>query len=256
MNRIEQQFHKKPAYIGFLTGGDGGVDYCVDCSLALVEGGVDILELGMPFSDPVADGPVIQQASQRALQRGTTPETVLEISRRVRQEADVPIILFTYYNPLLQKGPDFLKKARSVGVDAVLVVDLPPPNPDHDSRYFFNALEAAHLDPIFVTAPSTDQKRLDQIKDISKGFIYYACQKGTTGVRSHLPEDFPQQISKIRAGTNLPIAAGFGIASRETAQEALQYADGFVVGSAFVKQMADGADPAKLCALARAIDPR
>ena len=129
MNRIEQLFTNKKCYLGYVTGGDGGLDYCIDCCLKLVEAGVDMLEIGLPFSDPIADGPVIQHASQRALAAQTTPSTLLEIAKGVRKKSDVPLILFTYFNPLFKKGKEYLQELKTAGFDAVLIVDLPFQDP-------------------------------------------------------------------------------------------------------------------------------
>jgi tryptophan synthase alpha chain len=247
MNRI---FQRTKPFIGYLTGGDGGLDYSVECALALIEGGVDILEIGLPFSDPVADGPVIQKAHERALAEGTTSATILEIARRVRQVSDVPLILFSYYNPLLQKGPSYLHQLKAAGFDAVLVVDLPAGDP------FFNALTEAKLLPILLATPSTDHERLLQISKMAKGFLYYVSQKGTTGVRSQLADDFSAQMGRLRPYFQIPIVAGFGIADRATAESALQYADGFVVGSAIVKKIEERISPRELTKLVQSIDPR
>lgn len=244
MDPIARIFNSKRAFIGYVTGGDGGIDYCVDCCLQLVQGGVDILEIGFPFSDPVADGPVIQQASMRSLKRGTTSSTMLEIAKKIRKETDTPLILFSYYNPLLKKGEAYLKDLRIAGFDAVLIVDLP------------DSFESGELNPIRIVAPSTAQDRLCEIGRHAAGFLYYACQKGTTGMRTRLPDDFSFHIARIRKATHLPIAAGFGIADRESAREVLKHADGFIVGSAFVKLIEQKADPVKLKLLAQSIDPR
>lgn len=255
MNLIESIFQQKQPFVGFVTGGDGGINYTIDCSLALVEGGVDILEIGLPFSDPVADGPVIQRASTRALKSGITPASILEIAEGIRKHADVPLILFSYYNPLLKKGDEYLKALNSAGFSAILAVDLPPPL-EGCQHPFFHSLKESGMHPIFIASPSTDKDRLSQIAQISEGFLYYACQKGTTGVRDGLPDDFAFHLARIRQTARLPVAAGFGIADQHSAKAALEYADGFVVGSAFVKMMEGGADPKKLKQLAQTIDPR
>jgi tryptophan synthase alpha chain len=256
MNRIEQIFKTRPAFIGFLTGGDGGVDYTIDCALAMLEGGVDILEIGFPFSDPIADGPVIQQASKRSLDQGTTSQTMLEIARGIRKKSDAPLVLFSYFNPLLKKGEKFLKEVNSAGFDAILAVDLPPPIDGMEKHPYYLQLTEAKLHPILLASPSTDPERLVRIKEKAEGFLYYACQKGTTGVRKALPDDFAYNLSRLRQQINIPVAAGFGIADRETALQAIEHANGFVVGSAFVKLMAQKADPNALKKLAMAIDPR
>jgi len=251
MNRIEQLFQNKQLFIGYITAGDGGSAYCIDACLQLIEAGVDILEIGLPFSDPIADGPVIQHASERALQANTTPMTILEIARGVRKKSDAPLILFSYFNPLFKKGEAYLHTLKSAGFDAILIVDLPAsPHP------YFHAMKTAGLHPIFMVTPSTDEKRLLQIAKIAEDFIYYACQKGTTGIKETLPDDFSYHISRIRKATDLPIVAGFGIANHTNAQLALQHADGFVVGSAFVHLMGQKVDPAILKQCAQEIDPR
>lgn len=256
MGAIEQLFKKQQhSFVGFVTGGDGGIDYCVECCLQLLAGGVDMLEIGFPFSDPVADGPVIQRSSQRALEQGSNSTTMLEIGARLRKKTDAPLILFSYYNPLLKRGSGYLKLLKSAGYDAILAVDLPSPA-DQSPHPYFDLLKQAGLHPIFMATPSTDEQRLAHIARIAEGFVYYACQRGTTGVRAQLPDDFPMQIARIRQKTTLPIAAGFGIADRASAQAALKAADAFVVGSAFVKLMENQADPGELKRFAEAIDPR
>lgn len=252
MSKIREAFSAKPAFIGFFTGGDGGIDYSVETALALVEGGVDILEIGMPFSDPVADGPVIQASSQRALDGGSTQETLLEIARGIRKKSEVPLLFFSYYNPLLQAGRSYLNEMKKAGFDAVLVVDLP----FEEGAVFFDAVKDAGMGSIFVSAPSTSTNRLKSIAERSEDFIYYACQKGTTGIRKNLPEDFGSKIGGIKKVTKVPVAAGFGISDRESARAALQFADGFVVGSAFVKLMEKRADADQIKRLAQQIDPR
>lgn len=256
MNRIEEIFKKGPTFIGFVSGGDGGLHYTIDCCLQLIEGGVDILEIGYPFSDPIADGPVIQRASKRSLDCGTTSATFLEIARSLRKHTDVPLILFSYFNPLLKKGEGYLKELKSAGFDAVLTVDLPPPIHETTIHPYYHQLKQVGLHPILIATPSTDNDRLELIKSKSEGFIYYACQKGTTGMREALPEDFASNLSRLRQNLTVPIAAGFGIGNREIAKKALQHADGFVVGSAFVKKMEEKVDPSELKKLAQLIEPR
>jgi tryptophan synthase alpha chain len=255
MNPIIQVFRERQAFIGFVVCGDGGIEYCLECCLQMIAGGVDILEIGFPFSDPIADGPVIQKAAQRALKEGTTHTTILEIAKGIRKKSTIPLTLFTYYNPLLKQGDAYLKELKTAGFDAILVVDLPPPLHQKNHPYF-QALKAANLLPIFVITPSTGEDRLTQIASISQGFLYYACQKGTTGARAELPKDISFHISRIRQKTNLPIAIGFGIADKQSALSALKVADGFVVGSAFVKLMEQGIAPEELKTFVQTLDPR
>lgn len=252
MDKIKQVFSARPPFIGFLTGGDGGVSYSVDVGLALVEGGVDILEIGMPFSDPVADGPVIQAASERSLAEGTTNETLLAIAEGIRKKSKVPLILFSYFNPLLKAGKPYLAKMKTAGFDGVLIVDLPY----EEGKDYYNDIKRVGLSSISIVAPSTSEQRLKSIVERSEDFIYYACQKGTTGVRKKLPEDYEQNVSRIKKTTSVPVVAGFGISDRETAKEAIKFADGFVVGSAFVKLMENRTDPSEIKRLAQQIDPR
>lgn len=250
MNSILAKFQKKQPFIGFVTAGDGGLDYCVSCCLNLIAGGVDILEIGFPFSDPVADGPVIQASSQRALDLNVNKTTMIELARRLREHTDIPLIAFGYFNPFLKSGPEFLTELKTAGFDGVLIVDLPYSDP------YYSYVENAGLNPIFVIAPSTDAARLENITKKAQGFLYYACRKGTTGARSQLPDDFVQHVTRIRNISSLPIVVGFGIADRSSARQVLDLADGFVVGSPFVKQMQDMAEPAALKKLAEEIDPR
>lgn len=256
MNRIEKTFKKTKPFIGYLTGGDGGLEYTVNSALALIEGGVDILEIGFPFSDPVADGPVIQKAHDRALAQGTTSSTLLEIGRRIRTVSDIPLVLFCYFNPILQKGNSYLHKLKSAGYDAILIVDLLIPANPNTSEPFFNAIIEAGLLPILLATPSTDDERLIQISKTAKGFLYYVSQKGTTGTRTKLADDFSMQMTRLRKYFQIPIVAGFGIADRASAQSALEYADGFVVGSALVKKIEEKIPPKELTTFAQSIDPR
>jgi tryptophan synthase alpha chain len=227
MSRISQAFAKKQAFIGYLTVGDASKEHF----LSLIEMGVNVLEVGIPFSDPVADGPVIQKAMQRSLQVGTTPKKVLQLVAELRKETEVAIVLFTYFNPIQRDLKGFLAQAKKAGADGVLVVDLPL----EESATYQLLCKDFDLSPIFVIAPSTPPERIRAISDAAKGFIYYACRKGTTGTRSSLPEDLAEKIAQIRTYTGLPIAVGFGISSRETANAVLKIADGFVVGSHFVE---------------------
>lgn len=256
MNTIDQVFRQKQPFIGFVVAGDGGINYCVDCCLALIEGGVDILEIGFPFSDPIADGPTIQKAAKRSLEQGTDASTLLNTAKHIRKKSNIPLILFSYYNPLLQQGDAYLKEIKKAGFNAVLVVDLPPPLEKEVPHPFFEALKEAGLHPIFLATPSTSDERLEQIVKIAEGFIYYVCQKGTTGVRSQLPEDLALHVERIKKRTKVPVGVGFGIGSRESAKAVLEKSDGFVVGSAFVKLMEKKADPQELKKFAESIDPR
>lgn len=227
MSRISKAFANKKAFIGYLTAGDAGKKEFLE----LVNLGVNILEVGIPFSDPVADGPVIQKAMARALQKRTTLEKVLEIICEIRAESEVAILVFTYFNPIQKDLSFFVRKVKEAGADGILIVDLPL----EESFRYRKLCDEFDLAPIFVIAPSTPPERIEAIAKKGKGFLYYACRKGTTGVRSGLPEDLEIKVAQIRAKSTLPIAVGFGISDRKTADAVLEIADGFVVGSHFVE---------------------
>lgn len=253
MSRITHTFKQRPAFIGYLTAGDGDMASCLHRLLALVAGGVDMLEIGVPFSDPVADGPVIQRAMVRGLANNVGIFDVLQLVREVRQYTDVPIILFGYLNPLLAAmRHNFFKAAKESGVDGILIVDLPI----EASAPYMQPMREHGIAPILVVTPSTSAARIQTIQSQTNAFLYYACRKGITGVRSGLPDGYEQKMQEIKAISQVPVVAGFGIADRVTAKAVLQQADGFVVGSRFVSAVEEGASPAELTALAQAIDPR
>jgi tryptophan synthase alpha chain len=227
MSRISQAFVNKRAFIGYLTAGDASKERF----LSLLEMGVNILEVGIPFSDPVADGPVIQKAMERALRAGTTVENALQLVTELRKETEVAIVVFTYFNPIQRDLKGFLSQAKKAGADGVLVIDLPL----EESALYRHLCQQIGLAPIFVIAPSTPVERIRAIGEMAEGFLYYACQKGTTGARSALPADLAVKLGQIRALTDLPIAVGFGISNRAMANAVLKIADGFVVGSHFVE---------------------
>lgn len=252
-NPFDKIFSKRPAFIGYLTAGHMGLRYSLAAALALVEGGVDILEIGVPFSDPIADGKVIQTATSNALQRGVTLYHVLNLIHKIKKYTDVPIVLFSYFNPILQATQhDFYARAHTCGVDSILVVDLPLNESDQHIAH----CQSANMLPIFVVAPSTTNERLKIINTRSQGFVYYVSRNGTTGIKSQLPNNFVSKIQTIKKCIDSPVVAGFGIANKESAKEVIQYADGFVVGSLFVDAIIHGANPKELKALAKQIDPR
>jgi tryptophan synthase alpha chain len=242
---IADAFSKGPAFIAYLTLGDGGLDYTLESAHALVKGGVDLLEIGLPFSDPIADGPVIQKAMERSLDAGTQTSDLIPFLKAFRQTSEIPIVLFSYYNPLFIAGNTFLDLAKEAGADGMVIVDLP-----------YELTPESLLDPILIVSTSTPEDRLQKIVQKGRGFIYYACQKGTTGMRSGLPEHFENDIRRIKRHCSLPIVAGFGISHRQTAKEAIDSADGFVVGSYFVEAMSRKVPPEELTRLAKQIDPR
>lgn len=250
---INQTFAKGPAFLAYITAGDGGLDYSLEAALALIKGGVDILEIGVPFSDPVADGPVIQRAMQRALNNETTLFDALNLAQKIKQHTNIPIVLFSYYNPILAvMKSNFFELAQQSKIDAILIVDLPLEEAaDHEKN-----CKLAHIDPIFIITPVTSQPRLLTIDQHSSAFLYYACQKGTTGIRNSLPAGIAENLTTIKKVVKHPVVAGFGISNRESAKTVLNYADGFVVGSAIVQAMEQKATPEQLTQLVKDIDPR
>jgi tryptophan synthase alpha chain len=250
MNRIEKAFCR-PAFVGYLVGGHGGIAHCAECCLALIRGGVDILEIGLPFSDPTAEGPVISRALAETLRKGVGSDGVCEVVRQVRERSEVPIVVMGYYNPLFSR-PDLYQKLALAGADGLLIVDLPP---DEAASHCARA-EASGLETIFLAVPGMSSTRLQSVAARCKGFLYYVCRKGTTGVRADPPPDLASNLEEVRKYSSLPRVVGFGIGSRPSAQEALRHAEGFVVGSAFVDCLLKGGSPAALEQLARTIDPR
>jgi len=222
----------RAAFIAYLTAGDPTADRTVELAVALERAGADVLELGVPFSDPIADGPVLQRAAERALANGTSLETVFRIARRIRDETRMALILFTYLNPLLRRGKGAAREARAAGFDGVLVTDLPP----EEAREFQPGLHAAGLDTIFLVSPTSTPVRMAEAARLSSGFLYVVSRPGTTGARQTLPRDIARTVARARrAAGRLPIAIGFGIATPEAARAAARQADGVVVGSALVR---------------------
>lgn len=253
MQRINKAFEKGKVFIAYLTAGDDGIESTLAAAQALIDAGVGLLEIGVPFSDPIADGPVIQAASARALVNGTTLEDVLDCVKKIRAQTEIPIILFTYCNPIwhaLEQG-DFLSRVKESGADGLLIVDLPP----EEAEDYCKQCAEHELATIFVVTPNTDLERAKLVAKLSQGFLYYACRSGTTGARQGMPDGFAEKIALFKKVTNLPIAVGFGVSEKSVAREILQYADGFVVGSYFVDALAKGATPKQLTDTAREINP-
>lgn len=252
--KMRQIFDHKKAFVAYLTAGHRGLEYTEKAAIALVKGGVDILEIGVPFSDPVADGPTIQLAMTEALTHKPTLTRIFKTIAQIKSQVDAPIVLFTYFNPLYCYGIErALEMASQSGVDGVLVVDLPI----EESTAFFQACQQYHIEPICLLAPSTTPERAQYIaqKD-NQGFLYYVCHNGTTGVRGELPTEYAEHIASLKSATNQPVVAGFGIGDREMAAKVVAHSDGFVVGSAFVKAIIDGASPEALTEMAIKLDPR
>ena len=253
MNRIEKIFKQGPAFVGYITAGHNGLDYSLEAALALIEGGVNILEVGVPFSDPIADGPVIQNSSNQSLRNGTNIFGVLELIKKIRCRTEVPIIFFSYFNPMLQSDKKGIYRlVKECGVDGILVVDLPL----EEAEIHVKKCKDNSIAPVLIIAPSTKIERIKLIDKSGSGFLYYACRSGTTGMRYSLPDGFARRMKKIKKETHLPVVAGFGISTKTDAEEVLKHANGFVVGSFFVNAMENGASPEELKQLAKKIDPR
>ena len=254
LSRIQQLFANDKAFAAYLTAGDGGIQRTLDAALALIDGGVNMLEIGIPFSDPVADGPVIQRAAARSLGNGTTLQEILWLVKEIRKRHHhIPLILFSYLNPILAALQfDFLSIAKNAGVDGLLLVDCPL----EESQFIRDQCDQHDIALIYVITPATSLTRMQKINGNAQGFLYYACRKGTTGVRNALPDDFQQKIQAIKSMVNLPVIVGFGMSNPEMVHSVLEHADGVVVGSLFVKMLEEGVQPSILTACAQHIYPR
>lgn len=242
--RIQELFERtraenRAAFIAYLTAGDPTPEKTPEVVAALVRGGADLIELGVPFSDPVADGPVIQRASARALNAGTTMKKVLDIVRQIRVTSQVPLLLFTYLNPVLHYGFEKLAKdAKAAGVDGVLLIDLSV----EEAGPYMKPLRDAGLDTVFLATPTSTDRRLKLVGEYSSGFVYLVSRIGITGERASLSESLGELIANVRKATLLPLGAGFGISTPEQAQAVAKMADGVVVGSAIVRQIETNVD--------------
>ena len=256
-NRIDQKFAdlrsaEKRALIAYIAAGDPSLDATRDLVLAFDRAGVDIVELGVPFSDPLADGIVNQLAAARALAAGATSHGVLDCVRAIRRESQIPIVLYTYMNPIYRYGfAAFHRDAEAAGVDGLLILDLPP---DEDAQNSELAQQTG-LRRIRLIAPTTPPARIAQLTAGASGFIYYVSREGVTGERAEVADSLGERVAAIRATTTLPIAVGFGISTPEHVRQVAPHADAIVVGSAIVKQIGEfGRSPelvAKLSAFVR-----
>ena len=239
MNRIEETFARLRAdgrrgLIPFITAGDPDLETTRALIVELARAGASHIELGVPFSDPVADGPVIQRASERALKRRVGVSEVLSAIREARRETEVPIVLFSYFNPLMQYGVERLgEEARRAGADGVLVTDLVP----EESSEFASAMARAALSQIFLVAPTSTDARLGLVARRASGFIYAVSRAGVTGARADLSGEAETLVARVRRASDLPVAVGFGISDKAQVSEVLRYADAAVVGSAIVAEI-------------------
>lgn len=240
-NRIDQKFadlksRGQAAFVAYIAAGDPDIDTTLEIVLALEAAGADVIELGLPFSDPLADGIVNQMAAQRALDAGTTTKKVLDLIRRIREKSEVPLVLFTYLNPVYTYGYErFHVDAAAAGADGILPLDLPPDEEKQNSEL----LSAHGLKHIRLIAPTTPDERIPTIAAASEGFIYYVSRAGVTGVQSELSAGIAEQVAKIKASTDVPVVVGFGISTPEQSATVAAAADGVVVGSAIVKHVAE-----------------
>lgn len=253
-NRIDHCFadlriRGEKAFIAYICAGDPSLARTVDLAFALEKSGTDILELGVPFSDPLADGIVNQLAAQRALEAGATVQGVLDCVQEIRRASQMPIVLYTYLNPLVQFGwAKFYRDAEAAGVDGLLILDLPPDEdvePNNDAP--------AH---IRLVAPTTSPERIERICACGAGFIYYVSREGVTGVQNAVAASLPERVAAIRRCTSLPIAVGFGVSTPEQAAQVAREADAVVVGSAIVSEIAAAGDAPDLVArVLRRVEP-
>ena len=256
MTRIDRKFEElrasgKKAFVSYIMAGDPDFD----TSLAIVKGlpaaGVDVIELGLPFTDPMADGPIIQLAGQRALKAGMTLERTLELAREFRKGDDTtPIVLMGYYNPIYNRGVDtFLVDAKAAGIDGMIIVDLPP---EEDSELCIPA-QAAGLNFIRLATPTTDDARLPKVLQNTSGFVYYVSINGITGAAEADAADIGPEVARIKAKTDIPVIVGFGINTPEAAEAVAKVADGAVVGSAIIAKIAAGNSVADVLAFVKTL---
>ena len=255
MSAIEAAFarcreEKRAAFIPFLVAGHPTLEQTGDLLDALAAGGADVIELGVPFSDPIADGPVIQRASTAALEGGATLAATLDLIARKRASLDVPIVLFTYFNPILARGLEsFAEQAAESGVDGVLCVDLPP---EEGQLELAPHLARRGVDMVYLLAPTSTKERVRQVAESSAGFVYYVSRNGVTGEREALAPELAKEVKRLARRLELPVAVGFGISSPEQVAEVARVADGVVVGSALVRLVEEHAERPDVAALVEA----
>ncbi len=243
-NRVVEKFQAlkesgKKGFIAYIAAGDPDLDATKQLVIEFDRIGVDLVELGVPFSDPLADGPVNQLAAERALKSGTNVKKILETVKQIRQSSEIPIILFTYFNPIHHMGvEEFVAEAAASGVDGVLALDLPP----EESKEYKSLMDMKDLCTVYLLAPTSSDERIDLISKFSSGFIYYVSREGVTGMREKMAGDVGATVEKIRARSGSPVAVGFGIADEKMAAEVASYADAVVVGSAIVKKIEENGD--------------
>lgn len=256
MTRIDAKFaalkaEGKKAFVAYIMAGDPDLETSVEILRGMPAAGVDVIELGMPFTDPMADGPTIQLAGQRALEAGQTLQRTLDMVAAFRKTDDVtPIVMMGYYNPIYNRGvPKFLADAKAAGIDGLIVVDLPP---EEDAELCIPAQEMG-INFIRLATPTTDAKRLPKVLQNTSGFVYYVSVTGITGSQAAQVAEVGPEVARIKASTDLPVIVGFGISTPEAAKTIASVADGCVVGSAIVKEIGSGKSPAEVLATVAAL---
>ena len=256
MTRIDKKFaalkaEGKKAFVAYIMAGDPDLATSLAVMKGLPDAGVDVIELGLPFTDPMADGPTIQLAGQRALEGGQTLQKTLDMVREFRAgDTDTPIVLMGYYNPIYSRGVDrFLSEAVEAGIDGLIIVDLPP---EEDEELCLPA-NAAGLNFIRLATPTTDDKRLPKVLQNTSGFLYYVSITGITGAASAVATDVGPEVAQIKAATDIPVVVGFGIKTPEAAESIASVADGAVVGSAIVERIGNGDAPADVLAFVKSL---
>jgi tryptophan synthase alpha chain len=241
MSRLQTTFARaraenRAAFVAYVCAGDPDFDTSVEVCRALLANGVDILELGVPFSDPLADGLTNQLAAQRALESGMTAARVFDLVKRVREFSQAPIVFYTYYNLVFANGVDaYVRQAKAAGVDGILTLDLPP----EEAAEVATACRAHGVDTVFIVAPTTPDARIPTIAQATTGFLYYVSREGVTGVRSEVASNIPDAVARIKAVAKTPMVVGFGIGTRAQVAQVATHADGVVVGSALVNTIRD-----------------
>ena len=261
MSRIEKRLaslNGNKALVAFYTAGDPDLSASKDIFAVIEKNGADIIEIGVPFSDPLADGPTIQASSHRSLQNGTTLKKIIQLVVDIRKTSELPIILMTSFNPIFVYGQkEFVADAVNAGVDGVIIPDLPP----EEAEGFLGFAEG--LDMIFLLAPTSTPARVQQVGKISKGFVYYISLTGTTGTKESLSAGLEEKVKEIKKTVSLPVLVGFGVSGPEQARQAAQISDGVIIGSAIVKLIDTHSDPAErdlklaefLTSIQKAINP-
>ncbi len=239
MNRIEKKFKElkragKKAFIVYICAGDPDINTTYDLVMALDKAGADIIELGMPFSDPLADGPTIQEASQRALKKGANITKIFALIKRIRKQTQIPLVLMGYFNPVLRYGVNkFIKDAKTAGADGSIIPDLPT----DEAGEFIKTAKPLNFDTIFLISPTSKDARIKHIAQKSTGFVYYVSLTGVTGARTELPSSIKEDVRRIKRCTKKPVCVGFGISKPQQVKDICKFADGVIVGSVIVKQI-------------------